>query len=285
MKASFAKMTAAERGCRNHFYFELLCFSVFLLFTMFHGSSSAQDLSAYEIMEKVYAKEQAETISSTVEMLLTGKDGLQRTRTIESSIKRYGKETKKAVFFLTPPDVKGTGFLTYDYSNPDQEDEQWIYLPAMHKTKRISAAGRTGSFMGSDFSYGDMTEKSLEEYSYTLLKEHKTPDYSEWVIEALPVDETVIQRFGYSKSLLLVRQDNFVITKAVHWIPDSNILKYYEITDLKLLDGFWVPIEVRAKTVNNGETLHQTVLRNSSTRINMPIAEELFTIQRLEQGF
>jgi hypothetical protein len=75
--------------------------------------------------------------------------------------KDINKNTEhKSVFFLTPSDVKNTAFLTFDYSGNDKDDDQWMYLPALKKTKRIPASDKDGAFMGSDFSYADMTSSN-----------------------------------------------------------------------------------------------------------------------------
>lgn len=258
-----------------------------LLFVLQLAASSiglSQDLDGSEIMRHVYARAVGDTVVGTVEMILVGSDGKQRVRKMKTFIKRYGEQTKRIVFFLAPSDVRGTALLTHDYSSTDKVDEQWIYLPALHKTKRISAGNRSGSFMGSDFSYGDMTQKALESYSYQLLKEQKLGQHAVWVIEAVPKDEETIDLYGYTKSLLIIRQDNFVIIRAVHWLKNKNTLKYNEVTRLDKIDNIWVPMEVQAKTVKNGKTVHQTLLRNTDIEVNKPVEDELFTKRRLEQG-
>ncbi len=244
----------------------------------------SQELDGLEIMRKVYLREVGDTVVGTVEMVLIGNDGGQRTRKMKMFTKRYDGLTKRIVFFLAPSDVRGTALLTYDYPSTEQEDEQWIYLPALHKTKRISAGSISGSFMGSDFSYGDMTRKALDSYSYQLIKEQQINQHAVWIIEAVPKNEETVNLYGYTKSLLIVRQDNFVIVRAVHWLKNKNMLKYNEVKKLEQIDGIWIPMEVHAKTVNNGKTVHQTLLINTDIELNIPVNDELFTKRRLEQG-
>jgi hypothetical protein len=269
--------------CRLHL---LPCVALVTLVVMLTAMwCLAGERDGLAIMKQVYAKEQATTFSGTMEMILIGKDGGQRSRKMKMYTRHYDDVTKRVVFFLDPPDVRGTALLTYDYSSVDQQDEQWMYLPALHKTKRISAGNRSGSFMGSDFSYGDLTQKSLESHTYRLLQEKKDGDAAAlWVIETLPVDEDTVALYGYSKSLLLVRQDNFVITGAVHWLNNSDVLKYFEVTSLTEKDGIWIPLQVQAKTVSNGKILHQTVLVSRDIELNNPIDEDLFSRRRLELG-
>jgi len=235
-------------------------------------------------MQRVDAREQGETTVSTIKMILIGRDGHQRVRKMKTFAKKEKELTKKIIFFLSPANVKGTALLTYDYSSSSQEDDQWIYLPALHKTKRISAGNRSGSFMGSDFSYGDLTGKTIDSFSYRLIKEQQAGQYPSWIIEAIPKDKETVSRYGYSKSLLIVRQDNFVVIRAVHWLNNKKTLRYNEVTKLEQRNNIWVPLEVHAKTVANGKTIHQTLIITENIAINQPVDNELFTKRRLEQG-
>lgn len=243
-----------------------------------------QNPDVLQIMEKVKQKKLATTMASTIEMFLIDKDGSQRKRKVRSFLKQFEGQTKQIIFFQEPAAVKGTGLLTFDYTDASAEDEQWIYLPALHKVKRISGSNRQGSFMGSDFSYGDMMQKSHSDYNYSLIKEVDADNHRLWVIQREPRNKDIIDRDGYTKSLLLIRQDNYVVVKKVHWMKNSNTLKYYEIEKLELIDGIWIPSVVKAKTVNNGQILHQTMLLTSATSVGTELEDDMFTVKRLEQG-
>lgn len=138
--------------------------------------------------------------------------------------------------------------------------------------------------MGSDFSYGDLTRKDFNDYTYSLLKELDTESGTVWVIESIPLSQAVIERDGYSKSLYLVRQKDFEIVKMVHWLAESNSLKYYQVEQFKTFQGFTIPVIVNAKTVNNKEVIHQTRLISTEIKINQYIAPSTFTLHRLETG-
>lgn len=271
---------------RSVSYLTLLASLMFLfsLVVCIPGLCFSQQLDGKDIMQLVDARQQGDTIAATIEMILIGNDGNRRVRRMKTFTKHGDNLTRKIILFLAPADVKGTALLTFDYRTADQEDDQWIYLPALHKTKRISAGNRSGSFMGSDFSYGDLTGKAIDAYSYTVLKEQQIDGHQVWIIEAIPKDNETITLYGYSKSLLIVRQDNFVVIRAVHWLKNKNTLKYNEVIKLEEIDGIWVPLEVRAKTVSNNKTIHQTIIITKDIKLNQPLNEELFTKRRIEQG-
>ena len=110
--------------------------SLIALMTM--SVAQAAGLTGRDIMQMVKNRADGDTRYATVEMTLIQKSGHKRVRKIESWAMDEGKDTKKIMFFTYPGDVKGTGFLTWDYDNTAKVDDKWLYLPAMKKTRRIS---------------------------------------------------------------------------------------------------------------------------------------------------
>jgi hypothetical protein len=162
-------------------------------------------------------------------MILIDKKGKQRQRRLQTFMKDKGQDTYRLMFFLHPADVKDTAFLTYDYDDPGRGDDQWLYLPALCKTKRIATSDKSGSFMGSDLNYSDMTDRELDDYDFFLKKEMAVDGQKVWVIESIPRSEKVMDETGYSKSLLFVRQDIYYIIRGVSWVHNKSYLKYMEV--------------------------------------------------------
>jgi hypothetical protein len=124
-----------------------------------------------EIMQKVKDRPDGETRSSSMEMKLINKNGSTRVRKISSFAMDVGADVKTIMFFQYPNDVKGTGFLTYNYDDINKEDDKWLYLPAMKKTRRISGkSSKTDYFMGSDFTYDDIGKRNVDEDTHKLLR-------------------------------------------------------------------------------------------------------------------
>jgi len=246
--------------------------------------ATADDPKARAIMERVDARDTGETVVSNMEMVLIDRRGNERLRRIRSSTQEVGEDTRQVLFFLYPPDVEGTGFLTYDYESSDLDDDQWLYLPALAKIKRIAATGKSGSFMGSDFNYSDLTSPDLEDYDYKLVKETEVRGHDVWVIEALPRTAKVIDETGYEKSLMLVRQDNHVVVRAVMWVKGGEDLRYLDVKKLEQIDGIWVATEMHMTTKRRKETRHATILRLSNVVLNEPLSDDLFSLSRLERG-
>ena len=245
---------------------------------------NVQAMSAREIMEKVDARDDGDNMTADVKMILIDRQDNKRVREMKVFTKDKGVDTWKMQFFFSPADVKDTGFLTYDYYEGNRDDDQWLYLPDLHKTKRIATSDKSSSFMGSDFSYADMTRRVLDEWNYTLLKEDKVGEHKVWLIEAVPVSEAVENRYGYMKSVLFIRQDIFMGVRAVHWLKEGKKIKYQENKGVKQIDGVWVATELHEKTTKNKVTLHRTVMEYSNIKYNQNLDDELFTVRRLEKG-
>ncbi len=198
--------------------------------------------------------------------------------------KDKGKDIMRMQFFLAPADVKDVGFLTYDYYGPEKDDDQWLFLPDLHKTKRIASSDKSSAFMGSDFSYADMTKRVLDEWNYKLLKEDKIGDHKVWLIETLPINKEVEDRYGYKKSILYVRQDIYMVVRGIHVLTESKKVKYMEMKNIEQIDGIWVATETWMKTTKNKRTLHRTILKTGNIKFNQPLDEDFFTVRQLEKG-
>ena len=188
------------------------------------------------------------------------------------------------MFFLSPPGVKNTGFLSYDYDSGDKDDDQWLYLPALRKIKRIASSDKSAAFMGSDFSYADMTRRIISEWKFKILKETEVRGKPAWLIEALPASDVIRKRYGYEKSVVFVRQDLFMVVRAVHWMSEGGKLKYVDMKKIEKIDDIWTVTEIDAKTSKARKTLHRTILRFHDVKYNQTVNPDLFPVRRLEKG-
>jgi hypothetical protein len=244
----------------------------------------ADEPEARKIMEQVDERDDGDNQSADLEMVLIDKRGKKRIRQLRSFAKDKGEDTLSMMFFSSPADVKDTGFLTFDYDAADRDDDQWLYLPALKKTKRIASSNKSGSFMGSDFSYADMTDRPLESYDYSLLQESEIDGHPVWVIESVPIDDDEIDETGYTKSLQFIRKDNFVAIRAKIWLKKGKRNKYLEVKELEQIDGIWVPTVTTMTTKKGKQTLHKTILRTSNVKFGEPLDFDAFSVRGLEAG-
>ncbi len=139
-----------------------------------------------EIMQKVIDTQKADSSAMDITMTLIEKDGETGTRRLQTLMMDKDGSVMTITLFLEPARVKNTRFLTI--SNENRDDDQWIYLPALKKVKRIAAGEQEGSFMGSDFSYSDMSGGSsvVDDFTHTILRSEKLNGYECYVVESVP---------------------------------------------------------------------------------------------------
>jgi hypothetical protein len=257
---------------------------IVIVVTSYSGLSLADESKAREIMQKVRDRDDGDNQTANVKMVLIDKNSKERVRDLRSFGKDKGEDTYTMMFFLTPADVKDTGFLTYDYDDWQRDDDQWLYLPALKKSKRIASSNKSGSFMGSDFSYADMTERPLEKYDFTLVQEDEIDGHPIWVVQSVPIDKEEIQETGYTKSIQFVRQDNYVVIRSKIWLKKGKKNKYMEVKELEQIDGIWVPTLVTMTTKKGKKTEHKTILKTSDVKFDQPLDFDSFSVRGLEAG-
>ncbi len=253
--------------------------TAFVLLIMIITNVTVAQQSGRDIMLKVEERPDGDSRKSVMKMELINKRGSSRVRTMLSYSKDYGEDKKIIMFFQQPADVKGTGFLTWDYNDDSKTDDRWLYLPAMKKNRRISGtSAKKEYFMGSDFTYDDMGNRDLDADNHRLLGEELLNGIDCWVIESTPKDDDGM----YSKYISWIRKDIFMAVKVKYFDMRAELLKVLEIKEVKQIDGFWVATEMIMK---NHKRNHQTIIRLESLAYNIDVDDNLFTVNSLEKGY
>jgi hypothetical protein len=238
----------------------------------------ALDNNAERIMEKVYARKASETIEQDMQLSKINKYNNTKNMHIHMYKKSYGKDKYTTMFFVSPADIKGTSFLSYDYINSNKDDAQWVFLPTLKKIKRVPISSKSSSFMGSDFSYFDMTERNMKDYKYSLDKDDK----KYWMIKATPKTDKIKNESGYVKTILKIRKDNYVIIGSINFLLKGGI-KYFN-KKIIFRKNVWVPKELMMTTKINKKTIHKTIISFKNIKVNINLSDRWFTTRRLEKG-
>lgn len=264
----------------------LKCIGISLLIAIITplSVSLADDETARAIMERVDARDDGDNQTSDMVMTLIDKNGDERVRRLSVFSKDKGEDTLRLMFFIYPADVKDTAFLTYDYDDAEKDDDQWLYLPALKKTKRIAASDKSDSFMGSDLNYSDMTSRDLEDYDFYLKQEVQVRGKDAWVIESVPRSQKVIDETGYEKSLLIVQKDIDFVVRAVNWEETGGYVKYMDVVGLEKIDGIWVGTEMHVAKKKGSQSVHKTILKFENVKFNQNLDENIFSVRRMEKG-
>jgi hypothetical protein len=232
-------------------------------------------LTGRQIMEKVKEHVNNPDEISRVEMILVSKSGSQRSRMMEIKRKKDLKTDLDKVLlrFKSPDDIRGTSLLTWE-EPIGNSDQQWIYLPALKKTKKIAGANKQDDFVGSDMTYEDMRSEKLDNFSYQVVQE--TPMHV--VVDATPK----IADSAYSRRRITVRKEGFLIDAAEYYDKKLALLKKLKASEhVEVEPGRWRTNLVEVKNVQNE---HGTILKVHARKLNQGMSNADFTKRSLEQG-
>lgn len=187
------------------------------------GSLTAQSPEAkgLEIAKAADTYDQGFGSSQTkLTMILTNKQGQESTRYMSNQTLELTEDGDKSmIVFNSPRDVKGTATLTFTHK--EGSDDQWLYLPALKRVKRISSDNKSGPFMGSEFAYEDLSSQEVEKYSYKFLKEETINGLATYVIERDPVDP----KSGYARQVVWYNKENYRLEKMDFYDRKNALLK------------------------------------------------------------
>ncbi|MFZ5864219.1 MAG: outer membrane lipoprotein-sorting protein [Nitrospirota bacterium] len=239
--------------------------------------------TAREIMEKNFFVTKTKTLTSDATMVLINDKGQRRERksTTISKLQPNGVDSKLLVTFLLPTDIKGTAFLQIEHS--DGDDDLWIYLPALKKSRRLVANNKKDSFVGSDFSYGDILLPKVDLYQHTLIRSEVVDGYDCYVIESIPRNETVKRDSGYGKKTTWVRKDNFLETKVTFLDTAGRPLKTEIVSGHEQVESSperWI---ARRREMENHQTDHKTIFTFDRVEVGKPVPDEFFTTRSIER--
>ncbi|MBI4411048.1 MAG: outer membrane lipoprotein-sorting protein [Deltaproteobacteria bacterium] len=265
-----------------------------ILFFLFTGMAHAQSLSGIEIMKEQELRNTGYRDEKSIgQMLLIGSHGEKTEREFEfrkleksgaggdgeaASVARSSRipgGDKSLIKFIKPVDIQRTGLLSYQ--NKNRNDDQWLFLPAMGKTKRISGAGKSGSFVGSEFSYEDLIPPDIDKYDYRFVKQESFGGSDCFVVESRP-------RFtdsAYSKTVSWIRTDNYQTVKTDFYDLKERPLKTALFENLTLTNNrFWRPLKISVKNHQNNK---QTDLTISALSLDNGFKGDDFTQMALER--
>jgi len=219
----------------------------------------------------------ADTVSTRSRMVIRAKNGTTTERLIDQYSKDGPKGNRTMIVFQRPETVAGTRFLTME--NPGGAEDRWIFLPSLGKVRRVAASEGSGSFMGTDFSYDDISSASrnADLDTHTLLREETLDGSACYVIQSVPKNSS----YQYSKMVMWVTKDNKITAKIELYDRRNTLVKVVEMTGLKEVQGRLTTTEIKLTTVAEGTS---TTIYTDRIEYDSPIPESVFTTAYLETG-
>jgi hypothetical protein len=236
-------------------------------------------ITADEVMKKSQAAflYQGKDFKARVMMKLVSRGGQERVREMTMLRKNFGEaggDQKYFIYFFQPADVKDMTFMVYKY--PKKDDDRWLFVPAINMVRRIAAQDKRSSFVGSDFTYEDISGRDIEDDTHALIKEEKLGAKDCYVIKSTPKAADVDYSYKLSwidKTTLLPLKEEYSDGKAEQY----RIFSADEIKDVK---GFPT---ITKRTMKNLQSGHSTQVTYIKTDYNIGVEDSLFTERFLKQ--
>lgn len=239
--------------------------------------------SADEIMQKNLLSTKVADSTTHSTFRLINASGQERVRETDGSTKLIAGSTdnQRLVNFLSPSDVRGTKTLLIEHSSA--EDDIWIYLPAMKKVRRLVASNKKDSFVGTDFSYGDVIGHKVEDWNHKVLREEKMDGRDCYVVESTPKRSEVTENTGYTKRISWVDKESYIALRAEIYDQNGELLKKTSAQDVHKVDvskDRYQPMKLLCENVQTG---HKTVIEFSNFKADVGVGDDVFTTRSLDK--
>ena len=251
--------------------------SILPMSILLSGMIFAQDLSGLEVIQKVYDRPTGNDMTGNLIMTIENSRGNQRVRKIKQFVKTVKNGEKKIMYFLSPADVKNTSFMTWSYDDASKSDDQWIYLPALKKVKRISSDSKGDYFMGSDFTYDDLGDRHPMDDTHTILREEVMGGKETIVIESIPKDE----EYMYSRTVTWVMKDTWIGLKKEFYDEDDDLLKILTVDAQKSFGDVIILTKVKMHNIQRNQF---TIMEFSNVEIDKGIPNNKFSERMMKRG-
>ncbi len=215
-------------------------------------------------------------VKVTMELVASG--GAKRTRVLTMLRKNDGRNQKYFMYFHEPGDVRGTGFLVWKY--PEKDDDRWIFVPAVNMVRRIAARDSRSSFVGSDFTYEDVSGRDLSADTHTLLREEKMGGADCYVIQSMPKTPA-----DFTKKLSWIDKKTFLPVKEEYYDAQNEIARRFTADKIESIPasggGKNYPTIVK-RTMKNLKSDHSTEVTFTAFAYDVGLEEDLFSERSLQ---
>ncbi len=210
-------------------------------------------------------------------MRLISKDGKERIREMTMLRKNLqeGGEQRYYIYFYQPADVRDTTFMVYKY--PKKDDDRWLFIPALNLVKRIAAADKNSSFVGSDFSYEDVSGRDIEDDSFDLIKEELLGEADTYVLKAVPKD---LRSANYGFKTSWIDKKSFLPIKEEYYDKRGALYKLFTAEEIKEIKN--IPTIIK-RTMKNLQTGQGTEAVFREIEYNVGLEDEIFTERFLKK--
>lgn len=236
------------------------------------------------LAKRIYDRPDGRDVSTRALMVLSKEGSKPRYRTLYTyRLDNKTGEVRSLMRFTEPADINGTGLLTHD--RPGDESNQWIYLPALDRARRISSSRKGGRFVGSDIFYEDLSKREVGKDRHRILGTGKVGKTATTRLESIPTDP---EDSVYSKRISWVHMNTLIPLQVDYYTAGNRApVKRMKVTKLQKLQGYWTVLDSRVYDLESG---HQTRLVTRAIKYDQQLPSNLFNRQslsdtRLEENY
>jgi outer membrane lipoprotein-sorting protein len=231
-------------------------------------------MSGKELAQKVHDRDIGDDSCAHSVMGLISRRGKKRIRNFIIYRKDDGELLKQLIRFTSPADIEGTGFLSFE--REDEATEQFLYLPALRRTRRIVSSQKDHRFVNTDFTYEDMERRRVKDHIHAISGEEKKQERDCWILESRPKAKAESQ---YSLIKSWVAKDIYVPLFVEYYSKKRKLIKQYSVAKLEKIQGIWTEIEVVMIDLNRE---HRTLIKVKDIKYNSNLPDDTFTRRNLE---
>ena len=255
--------------------------SVFAVLLILFTSGSLLAQSGREIIEESHLRSRLDGLESRSTLEIHDGRGNVRVRETTMASRMFSDGTEKRVIvFISPADVKGTSMLIYDYKARD--DAMWIFLPALRKSRKIVSTEKAKSFMGSEFTNGDLSIESMDDFLYEISGQESLDGTDCWKIIVKPVSKVISKELGYKEKILWVAKSDYMPRKSIIYNDKDVAIKELLYSGIKELDSKNQKYFIGEMKVKNLINNRYSLMRIEDLQYNPSVSEDYFTLSFLK---
>jgi hypothetical protein len=240
-------------------------------------------LTADQMVQHVNERDEGEHVTRDIRMLLTDRKDRVRERHAKGFRLDTADERRALIVFSDPSNIKDTAFLTYDYHEADKDDQQWLYLPSLRKSRRVSGAERGEYFLGTDFTFEDLKMEgrlSVADYDFALV-EDPDAEANSVTVEGVPKTTAIARELGYGRIRADIDPSNWMILSYKMQDVKGKELKRLRFLEVHEVDGIWTHGVI---DIENYKTKHKTRFEFSDINFTEPVNEALLDQRNLKRA-
>jgi len=240
----------------------------------FSVAGAEEEITGRQLAHQVFDRDRGNNAVSTAQMVLVSKSGKKRIRHFTTKRIRENGLEKQITRFTDPADIEGTGFLSAE--KPGWETEQFLYLPALNRTRRIVTSQKDQRFVNSDFTYEDMERHPVSDYTYKINGSAQIGNLDCHILESRP-KQGVESQYGLMVSM--ISKDTLVPVHVKFYDKKNKHIKTYQVLKLKQIQGIWT--EIIAGMEDHKKT-HKTYIKQTEITYNTDIRTDDISRKNLE---